>query len=108
MKTPLLFALALAVAAPVAAAAHEDGPMTVEVRYGDLDLNKPDDAAIMLGRLNEAALQACGAAPFESLREYRLTIRHSRCYVRSLSRAVGELNSPTLTAAFDREYRSAG
>jgi len=104
MKTLVLFALALAAAAPLATVAHADRPTAVGVRFNDLDLNNPTDAAVMLGRLDDAALQACGAAPFESLREYQSTIRQSRCYVRSVSRAVATLGAPAVTAIFDREY----
>jgi UrcA family protein len=103
MKTPLLFALALAAAAPVATAAHADRPTAVAVRFNDLDLNNRTDAAIMLGRLDDAAMQACGADPFSSLREYRMSIRSSRCYARSLSRAVSELDAPEVTAMFEQQ-----
>lgn len=103
MKSPILFAMALAATAPVALPAHADRPTAIGVRFNDLDLNRPADAAIMLGRLDEAALQACGASPF-SLREYQLAIRHwSRCYADSLGRAVSELNAPALTAVYERE-----
>ncbi|HLZ83640.1 MAG TPA: UrcA family protein [Caulobacteraceae bacterium] len=102
MKTPILFALALAAAAPVAMPAHADRPTAVEVRFNDLDLNRPSDAVVMLGRLDQAALQACGASRF-SLREYQQSIRWSRCYADGMGRAVSELNAPALTAAYERE-----
>jgi UrcA family protein len=104
MKTPVVLGLILAAAAPLATAAAADRPTAVEVRFSDLDLNNPNDAAVMLGRLDDAALEACGAAPFESLREYQLAIRDSRCYAHSLSRAVAELNAPAVTAVFEREH----
>jgi UrcA family protein len=107
MKTSILFALALASAAPVAMPAHAEGPTTVGVRFNDLDLNRPTDAAIMLGRLDSAAMQACGASPFGSLREYRLSIRWSRCYTDGISRAISELNAPALTALYEREMGRA-
>jgi UrcA family protein len=107
MKTLALFALALAAAAPLATVAHAEQPTAVGVRFNDLDLNNPGDAAVMLGRLDQAALQACGASSFESLREYQLAIRHSRCFDRSVSRAVAELNAPALTAVFEREHSGA-
>jgi UrcA family protein len=104
MKTPVLFALALAAAAPLATVAHADQPTAVGVRFNDLNLSKPTDAAVMLGRLDHAAMQACGAAPFESLREYQSAIRHSRCYVRGVGRAIATLDAPAVTAIFDRQY----
>jgi UrcA family protein len=107
MKTPFLFAMALAAAAPLAMPAHADRPTAVEVRFNDLDLNQPSDAAIMLGRLDQAAMQACGASPFASLREYRLSIRWSRCYADGMSRAISELNAPAVTAIYEREMGGA-
>jgi UrcA family protein len=103
MKTPILFALALAAAAPAAMPAHADRSTAVEVRFRDLDLNRPTDAAVMLGRLENAAMEACGASPFSSLREYQMAIRESRCYARGVSGAVAELNAPALTALYERE-----
>lgn len=101
MKTPFLFALALTMAAPVAMPAFADRPTAVEVPVSGLDLNRPGDAAMMLGRLDNAALVACGASPF-SLREYKMAVRGSGCYAKGLSRAVGELDAPALTALFER------
>jgi UrcA family protein len=108
MKTPIIFALALAGAAPVAMPAHADRPTAVEVRYGDLDLNRPTDAAIMLGRLDKAAMQACGAFPFSSLREYRLAIRGSRCFAKSLSQAVTKLDAPAVTSLYEHQAGDFG
>jgi UrcA family protein len=108
MKTPIIIALALAAAAPVAMPAYADRPTAVEVRYGDLDLNRSTDAAIMLGRLDKAALQACGAFPFSSLREYRLAIRGSRCYANGMRRAVAELNAPAVTSLYERQAGDFG
>ena len=108
MKTPILFALALAAAAPMAMPAFADGPTTVGVRFGDLNLNQPADAAIMLDRLDQAAMEACGASPVSSLREYRLAIRGSRCYARSLSRAVADVNAPEVTAMYEHQAGDFG
>jgi UrcA family protein len=107
MKTPILFAMALAAAAPVAMPAHADRLTAVEVRFGDLDLNRPSDAAVMLGRLDQATLEACGATPFASLREYQQAIRWSRCYAKGMNRAISELNAPELTALYEREMGRA-
>jgi UrcA family protein len=101
MKTPFLFALALALATPVAMPAFADRPTAIEVPVSGLDLNQPGDAAVMLGRLDNAALEACGASPF-SLREYKMAVRDSGCYAQGLSRAVGKLDAPALTALFQR------
>lgn len=106
MKTPVLFALVLAAAAPLAIPAHADGPTAVAVRFNDLNLDQPTDAAVMLGRLDRAAIQACGASPFASLRDYRLAIRGSRCYADGMSHAISELNAPALTAIYEQHVRA--
>jgi UrcA family protein len=108
MKTPILFALALAAATPAAMPAYADGPAAVGVRFSDLNLNQPTDAAIMLDRLDQAAMQACGAFPFSSLREYRVAVRGSQCFTRSLSRAVAELNAPEVTAVYEHHAGDFG
>jgi UrcA family protein len=107
MKTPIIFALVLAAASPVAMPAFADKPTAIGVRFGDLDLSRQADAAVMLGRLDQAALQACGAQPFASLREYQQAIRWSRCYANGMNRAITELNAPELTAMYQREMRGA-
>jgi UrcA family protein len=107
MKTPIIFALALAAASPIAMPAFAERPTAVGVRFNDLDLNRPSDAAVMLGRLDQAALQACGAQPFASLREYQQAIRWSRCYTNGMNRAIAELNAPELRAVYEREMHGA-
>lgn len=93
-------ALALAIpAAGQAAAARDDQPVSVKVRYGDLNLTQTHDAAVMLRRLDNAALESCGASKF-SLREYRAAVRDSACYHDSMNRALADLGSPTVNALY--------
>ena len=95
-KTAIIaFGLALLGPAFVQAAPADSVPTSERVSYRDLDLNNPRDAAVMLERLRQAALQACGASPF-SIPEYRRSVEASACYRQSLERAVGELGSPSV------------
>jgi UrcA family protein len=95
-------------AAAMALPACAETSATVGVRFADLNLNQPSDAAVMLGRLDRAAMEACGAEPFSSLRELQREVRGSSCYAKSLGRAVAELNVPEVTAMYDRRAGETG
>jgi UrcA family protein len=100
LKTYIL-ALALAIPAVGYAADPADNATSVTVRYNDLDLDKSADAAILLQRIDDAAMAACGASS-ASLRDYRESVRHSACHEASMSRALAALNLP----AVNRLYRT--
>ena len=53
----------------------------------------------MLGRIGDAALEACGASTF-SLPEYRAAVRRSDCYRGGVDGAVASLNAPAVTDAY--------
>jgi len=100
----LVLVAAAAIAAPaVSLAASEDAAPAVKVSYQGLNLASSEGAATLLARVDKAAMTACGA-PASSLREYRDAVRRSDCHQRSMNRAVAQLNSPTVTAA----YRNRG
>ena len=103
MKKIMICALALALAAPAAASfaasRSDDTTVLVQVKYQDLDLKSARDAALLLKRLDNAALEACGASSF-SLPDYRAAVRHSPCFGAATSRAVASIASPTLTAMY--------
>ena len=92
-------ALALAVSAAAYAATPDDAQNSIRVAYNDLNLLQPQGAAVLLQRVQGAALQACGASPF-SLPDYQYTIRRSSCYQTSVSRAVSAIDAPLLTALY--------
>lgn len=85
---------ASAVAAP-AMAQSVDGPISVTVRYADLDIGHAAGAAMLLRRLQAAADQACGGASHELDR----MVAYEHCRDETLSRAVARVNAPLLTAA---------
>ena len=97
MKSLAPFALVLSLLAPAAPAVAADEFMAVRVSHADLDLNQPRDAAIMLGRLQNAALDACGASIF-SARGVQDEVRASSCYRQSLDRAVADLGAAGVSA----------
>ncbi|MEW5685035.1 MAG: UrcA family protein [Pseudomonadota bacterium] len=97
MKIALIPALAaLAFAAPAMA---EQVTTKVAVPSAGLDLQNPADAAVMLGRLDRAAVRACGASSF-SVRDYQVAVRHSACYRDAMAQAVNAVKAPALSAAY--------
>lgn len=100
MKTFAPLALALTLFAPAAAlAGTSDETVAVRVSHADLNLDQPQGATIMLGRLERASLSACGASTF-SAREVQDEVRNSACFRDSLDRAVATLASPSVNAIY--------
>jgi UrcA family protein len=69
---------------------------SVQVGYGDLDLNSTAGAAAMIGRIEAAAHQACGDPSRE--RNWRMRRAVRDCVTTATSNAVEAANSRTLTA----------
>ena len=99
MTRPMLLALAIALAAPLAAAAAERA-----VAAGDLDLNRTSDAQRMLRRLDAAALDVCGAS-IDSVRDQQRAVRRSACYAEAMDGAVAAVNAPALSELHRRAAR---
>ena len=104
MKRITLCAMAaLSTLAFLPSARAADVDVTVPVRYGDLNLQRPGDVSALYHRLKAAALQACGASEF-SVAPYRDAVEHSACYRQSLARAVEAVDLPAVAAL----HQSAG
>ena len=103
MKTLTLLALAAALTIPALAHASSLGaaPETthVKVSFDDLNLDRGRDAAVLLGRVQTAALESCGASSF-SLPDYRDAVQHSTCYRAGVAEAVSRIDAPKLTALY--------
>jgi UrcA family protein len=84
-------------AAPAAMAS--DSPSVVRVAYGDLNLSSQRDSAVLLHRLHEASLEACGASEF-SVPDYRRSIERSACYRQSMDRAVSAVDAPAVSQLY--------
>jgi UrcA family protein len=99
----LAIALAtLGVAAP-AMAGYEPNP-DVTVRYGDLDIDSQAGAALLLQRIEGAAVQVCarmnnGALVSRVLRD--------RCRQKVTAAAVARVNRPALATVYESSYRTA-
>ena len=69
----------------------------IRLRYDRRDLTPAAAARQLLGRIGDAALEACGASPF-SLAEFKMATRSSRCWQDAVDDAVRRIGSPTLSA----------
>jgi UrcA family protein len=106
MRPLLMAAAALTLAAPLAAApfaakAAPNGVVAVRVSYADLDLDRTSGANVMLQRLQDASLEACGASSF-SLPDYRKAVRRSSCYRANMDGAVASIGAPVLSDLYQR------
>jgi UrcA family protein len=88
------------------ATAEPTAPVTT-VRHADLDLDDPADAQTMLRRIHKAAAAVCRASPLAGGNDIGDIERFDACYRQSVERAVVQLDSPRVTAAFQaRSLRS--
>ena len=76
-----------------AASAYEE-PTNVVVRYSDLNLSQPKDAATLYHRIQRAAREACEDNGLESLER---TVRIRRCMQEAVNNAVAKVSSQQLT-----------
>ena len=70
------------------------------VHYGDLDLNLPQDAKLMLQRIEQAAKKACGGHPSFSSYTGRLDGTFDECRNEAVSRTVRQLGAPLVTRIY--------
>ncbi|WP_165186808.1 UrcA family protein [Caulobacter soli] len=89
-STAALFLLAgasFAVAAPA-----DTETVSIPVSKAKLDVNNPQDAQVLMRRINTAALQACGADS-HSFTEVKRAVAASACHRDAVAGAVTQLHS---------------
>ena len=101
MKTLLIAAALIALAAPAAARdlPGASPPENVKVVFTDLNLSTPHDADAMITRLTLAARKVCGDAG--GTPELGFAPRYRACVADITRRSVARLNAPLVTARFD-------
>lgn len=95
----ILGPLALGCAAVSIAGDYGDVPHTA-VRFGDLDLSKPDAAAALYGRIKVAAYVVCASFDKDSRDQLDL-IGLDRCVHSAVRSAVAKVNRPALSAIYN-------
>lgn len=111
-QTPALLSLILAgcaAASPLAAAAADPVPearQSVILRHVDLHPRDREGARALLRRVDEAAMEACGADD-HSLREVKTAVRASQCWKHATADAVRQINDPLVSEVFENGPKSA-
>ncbi|HEY6643324.1 UrcA family protein [Povalibacter sp.] len=67
---------------------------SLTVQFADLDLNKPEGAATLFGRIRNAARSVCISLNGTSIREKQ---EHAACVEFALANAVARVDQPILT-----------
>lgn len=99
---PLVTSLALAFAlcalqANCLAAAPGDDVPTRSVKYADLNLKRPADAALLYRRIEGAAALVC--EPYAS-RDLARNMRFRQCRSGAIQKAIAEVHAPLLSARY--------
>jgi UrcA family protein len=95
----ILFTFAPMVMLYNAARADEAVPTEV-VRFKDLNLNSPEGAAALYGRIKRAATEVCGHWGKVDLSQLHA---EQTCVSSAVSRAVAQINSPILTSLYNEK-----
>jgi UrcA family protein len=69
-------------------------PLTVRVKFGDLDLSRPRDAAVLYGRIRTAAEKVC--SPYEAS-GLAAKMHVNACIREATSKAVTTVDAPALS-----------
>jgi UrcA family protein len=100
----LLGTSALGLTAFPAAADSEAPPLQVTVKYGDLDISRPQGATVLYGRIRAAAKNVC--SPFD--RGGPLDkMQFASCIQKSVADAVTAVSAPALTAVYSEKTKGA-
>jgi UrcA family protein len=80
------------------AARADEAVATQRVSFKDLNLNSPEGAAVLYGRIKKAAYEVCGQGNTYNLSQFH-AVEH--CVSDAVSRAVAQVNSPMLTNLYN-------
>ena len=86
---------ALATANLATARPEADEPRSTVVRYGDLDLSRPEDARRLYGRIKRAARRVCDNQPSSDSKRLK---EYERCLGQAVTEAVEKVQSEQVTA----------
>jgi UrcA family protein len=95
------FTTALLAFNPASAAVDADAAPRVTVRFGDLDLSKPQGAETLYRRIRFAAEQVC--APFDGPALYSWVHFHA-CVDKAIADAVRTVDKPAVLAVYKAKH----
>jgi len=84
---------------------------SINVPVSDLDLQDDADVQVLLGRLERAAVKACGGNPrfhpsYDLVPRYTIQVFRS-CQHDAIARAVATIDAPKVTVAFEAASKQA-
>jgi UrcA family protein len=98
IATAILGSLAFSFSAVSAA---DLSSVSINVKFGDLNISKPLDARVLYNRIRAAAQGACSYYWFERDAD------EARCVHDAIANAVTKINQPELSAVYSENYRTA-
>jgi len=99
IATAILGALASSVSAVSAADAGTE-PVSLTVKFADLNVSQPRGAAVLYGRINVAAENACSFYWFKSDAD------EERCVHDAIANAVMKVNQPALFVVYNAKNKT--
>jgi UrcA family protein len=95
----VLFGALATVAALPASANGYDSPPQITIKFGDLDISKPQGAAALYARIRAAAKVVCPRIEERNLGE---KVRNDACVDHAILIAVTQVDAPALTALYSK------
>jgi UrcA family protein len=83
--------------AALPAASDSFAPLTVRVKFGDLDVSRPQDAAVLYSRIRGAAEKVC--SPYEA-GGFAAKRHLDACINKAISTAVTTVDAPALSRVY--------
>ena len=90
--------VSLLLGTPALAQAPSEKPLTVVVRFSDLDLTHEEGARVLLRRLQNAARVVC--SPAADAKDLKRISLYESCLKESMDRAVADVHVPLLSALY--------
>src|SRR5215831_18605476 len=92
---------ALASSFSAVSAADDPNPVSITVKYADLNIASPSGALVLYGRIRAAAQDACSYFWFKT------GVDEARCVRNTIASAVTKVNEPALSAIYDANYKTS-
>jgi UrcA family protein len=92
---------ALASSFSAVSAADDPHPVSITVKYADLNVASPSGALVLYERIRAAAQAAC------SYYWFKTDADEARCVHNTIANAVSKVNQPALSAVFDAKYKTS-
>jgi UrcA family protein len=90
--------------AALPAASDSFAPPTIRVKFGDLDVSRPQGAAVLYGRIQTAAEKVCSA--YETS-DFAARAYLDACINEAISKAVTTVDAPALSLVHSTKTRTS-